>query len=397
MKLEKIDLEEANCFSSIFLDYINHNEKLKPFYRYYPDPDNFKKQIEAKSSFDSKKRKTLQEVINRQYEGLEKSSAFIENLKLLEDDKTFTVTTGHQLNIFTGPLYFVYKIITTIKLAAKLKEYYPQYNFVPVYWMASEDHDFAEINHFRLFDQDYQWKNEQQGAVGKFNLKGMEQLTEKLPEVLPAFERAYLQQDNLANATRYLVNELFGEQGLLIIDADHHLLKSEFSAIMRQDIFEGNSNRLVEATSEKLKKTGYKTQVFSRKINFFYLEENLRGRLVRENDQFEVLDSQLKFSEEEFEGILNKTPEKLSPNVITRPLYQEFVLPNIAYIGGPAEVAYWLQLKDMFQHYQVHFPILMPRNFALVLNKSSTKKLYKLEIKPSFLFLELILLKERYI
>lgn len=397
MKLEKIELEEANSFSSIFLDYINQDEKLKPFYQHYPALENFEKQIEAKSSFDNQKRKMLQQVINQQYEGLEKPGQFIENLKQLDDPNTFTVTTGHQLNIFTGPLYLVYKIITTINLAAKLKARYPEYNFVPVYWMASEDHDFAEINHFRLFDQEYQWQTEQQGAVGRFHLQGMEQLIKELPEVLPVFERAYLQQENLADATRYIANELFGEYGLVVVDADHHLLKSELAKIMQQDIFSENSNRLVESTSEKLNQAGYKNQVFSRKINFFYLEKNLRGRLVRENDVFEVLDTELKFSKEEFEKVIKETPEKISPNVITRPLYQEVILPNIAYIGGPAEVAYWLQLKEVFHHYQVPFPILMPRNFALVVNKSSTKKLYKLEISPADLFLEPHLLKERYI
>lgn len=397
MKLEKIDLEEANCFSSIFLDYINQDEKLRPFYQHYPSLENFEKQIEAKSSFDKQKRQLLQEIINKQYEGLEKSGQFIENLKLLEDEKTFTVTTGHQLNIFTGPLYFIYKIVTTINLAARLKEKYTGYNFVPVYWMASEDHDFDEINHFRLFDQQYQWQTGQKGAVGRFKLTGMEQLTKELPEVLPVFERAYQHQQNLSAATRYIANELFGAKGLVVIDADNQQLKNEFATIMRQDILEENSNRLVEVTSEKLNQEGYKSQVFSRKINFFYLDDNLRGRLVAENGKFEVLDTNIKFSKEEFEKILKETPEKLSPNVITRPLYQEVILPNIAYIGGPAEVAYWLQLKEVFQHYQVPFPILMPRNFALVVNKSSTKKLYKLDISPADLFLGSKALKERYI
>jgi bacillithiol synthase len=397
MKLEKIDLEEANCFSSIFLDYINQDEKLKPFFHHYPSLENFKKQIEAKSSFESRKRKALQEVLNQQYQGLEKSARFTENLKLLEEEKTFTVTTGHQLNIFTGPLYFIYKIVTTINLASKLKDRYPDHNFIPVYWMASEDHDFAEINHFRLFNQEYKWQTEQKGAVGRFGLEGMKQLTEELPELLPVFERAYLNQDNLSDASRYIANELFGAQGLMVVDADYQVLKSEFSEIMRQDIVEENSNHLVEATSEKLSQAGYRNQVFSRKINFFYLDENIRGRLVRENSKFEVLDTDLKFSEEELEKIIKETPEKLSPNVITRPLYQEVILPNIAYIGGPAEVAYWLQLKEVFQHYQVPFPIVMPRNFALVVNKSSTKKLYKLAIKPADLFIDQYQLKERYI
>ena len=398
MKLEKIDLEEANCFSSIFLNYINRDEKLNPFYHHYPAPEDFQKQIEAKSSFESRKRKVLQEVINQQYEGLEKSAHFTENLKLLEEDKSFTVTTGHQLNVFTGPLYFIYKIITTINLAAKLKEKYPDYNFIPIYWMASEDHDFAEINHFRLFDRQYQWQTEQKGAVGRFSLEGMEQLTGELPELLPLFERAYLNQNNLSDATRYIANELFGAQGLIAVNADDHTLKHEFAEIMQQDILEENSNRLVENTSEKLNQAGYKSQVFSRQINFFYLDENIRGRLVRrENEEFEVLNTDLKYTEEELKTIIKEAPEKLSPNVITRPLYQEVVLPNIAYIGGPAEVAYWLQLKEVFQHYQIPFPIVMPRNFALVVNKSSTKKLYKLAIKPADLFLEPHQLKERYI
>ena len=396
MKIEKLKLEETEYFPPVFLDYINRNEKLKDFYGQYPEPDNFLKQVQLRQ-LSSEKRLLLQKVINQQYTGLEKSAVFTENLKNLIQPNTFTVTTGHQLNIFSGPLYFIYKLITTINLAKKLNELYADYHFIPLYWMASEDHDFTEINHFRLFNKEYFWETHQSGAVGRFDPHSLEKILKELPEQLPEFERAYLLQSTLANATRYYVNEFFGKEGLVVLDADHPSLKALFKEHMKEDILEQHSNRLVEETSRSLDDLGYKTQVFSRKINFFFLENSHRNRITYEDGKFEILNRNINYNKTAFLNILNEQPEKISPNVITRPLYQEVILPNIAYVGGPSEVAYWLQLKSVFEHYQVPFPIIMPRNFALIVNKTSARKLEKINIQVKDLFLNKYQLKDKYI
>lgn len=395
MKLEKVDLGETGNFSPLFLDYIQNDKKLQPFYQFSPHPSAFKEAI-ASRRFSTAQREILFSVLNSQYEGLpaEKVSA---NIELLKDSKTFTVTTGHQLNIFTGPLYFIYKIVTVINTCKRLKKDYPDFNFVPVYWMASEDHDFEEINHFLLFGQKYQWDTEQKGPVGRFDTSSIQALIDSLPEKAPVFEKAYAEGKTLAEATRNYVHALFGEEGLVVVDADHQEFKKSFSKVIEQDLLHNKVNDLVVATSESLSALGYKSQIHPREINFFYMEDGVRERIVKENGEFKVLNTSLSFSEADLLKLIETSPEKFSPNVVMRPVYQEWILPNLAYVGGPAEVAYWLQLKSVFEHFEVSFPILMPRNFALLVNKPNVKKLSKLDISPNDLFLPLHELKQKFI
>jgi len=156
MKATYIDYKDTNSFSKTLLAYIDGNEELKSYYGNTPDFNGFEKQIGLKSSFSY--RKVLTDSLIHQYgDLLNDAPKVLENIHLLKQDSTFTVTTGHQLNIFTGPLYFIFKISTAIRLALDLKEKFPDKNFVPVYWMASEDHDFEEINNTRVFGKKIIW------------------------------------------------------------------------------------------------------------------------------------------------------------------------------------------------------------------------------------------------
>jgi bacillithiol synthase len=342
-------------------------------------------------------REVLVRVLNTQYGSIHVTEAVSSNLKKLENSTTFTVTTGHQLNIFTGPLYFIFKIITVINTCRKLKEVYPDHDFVPVFWMASEDHDIDEIRSFSLFGNSYSWETSQTGPVGRMDPSSLSDLIDQLPEDIPLFRKAYTGFNRLSDSVRYYVNELFGRYGLVVIDADQKELKELFSDVIKDDLFEHHANKLVEKASSRLTGLGYDAQVFPRSINLFYMENHLRGRIIRENDQFKVTDSDLSFSGNEIKEMIERSPEKFSPNVILRPLYQECILPNVAYIGGPAEVAYWLQLKDVFHHYKLHLPILMPRNFGMVIGKTLNKKMKKLQISSKDLFRDINGLKNLYL
>jgi len=386
MRLEKIDLDEAHCFSGMFLDYIKGSESLKPFYNNPPQIDQFEQQIKQKS-FSQDKRDTLVEVLSNQYQSFEISNAVSQNIDLLKEGNTYTITTGHQLNIFTGPFYFIYKIVTVINACKQLKVKYPQHNFVPVYWMASEDHDFEEISYFNLGGKKYTWETDQTGAVGHFDPSSIEQLLKQMPGEYPLFEKAYLSHNTLAEAARYYVNELFGKEGLLVIDADDRQLKAQFTSVIEDDLFVHSAEKLVAKDTEEIQALGHKTQVHAREINFFYLDKNVRGRLEKEGNQYKVVDSDLAFSSDEIKKMIKNTPERFSPNVILRPLYQEMILPNLAYVGGPSEAIYWLQLKANFAHFNEAFPILMPRNFALIIDKQSHRKYVKSERSLAELFL----------
>lgn len=387
MRTHKLEFANTHAFSSFFLDYIQQKETLHNFSNRFPTPENFKDQIQEKaSSFPMSSRAVLVDTLKEHYKGLIVTKSVTGNIASLLDQQTFTVTTGHQLNIFTGPLYFIYKIITVINTCKKLRARYPNYNFVPVYWMASEDHDFEEIQYFKLYGKKYVWNTDQKGAVGRFNPKSIESLLNTIPGDISVFKNAYSKNLTLSGSVRQYVNALFGEEGLVVVDADDRSLKKLFTAVIKDDLFNGTSKKLVEEKNKQLESLGYHTQVFARDSNFFYLENGLRNRLERENGSFKVVDTKIEFTSDEVKNLIDTEPEKFSPNVILRPLYQEMILPNLAYVGGPAEVTYWLQLKGIFDRFKIPFPMLMPRNFAMVMDAPVVRKFEKtgLEIKDLF-------------
>jgi bacillithiol biosynthesis cysteine-adding enzyme BshC len=389
MQLNKIALADTRSFSSFFLDYIQQDQNLQKFYQRFPKPENFKEQIEEKQiSFSDEKRKLLVNIVTEQYKNIEISEKVKQNIASLSNSKTFTITTGHQLNIFTGPLYFIYKIVTVINTCKALKALYPEYNFVPVYWMATEDHDYDEIKYFRLYGKKYVWQTDQAGAVGRFNTKGFDQLLNEIPGDTQIFKNAYLKNTKLSDATRQYVNDLFANEGLVVVDADNRALKSLLKDVIKDDLTKHSTKSLVDNTDKELESLGYKTQVFCRDINIFYLQDGLRNRIEKQNDTYNVVDTNITFTAEEIINLVEAEPEKFSPNVILRPLYQEIILPNLAYIGGPAEVVYWLQLKSVFEYFKTPFPILMPRNFAMVMEQPVVNKFQKTKLDLKDLFEE---------
>jgi bacillithiol biosynthesis cysteine-adding enzyme BshC len=389
MQLKKIALADTRSFSSFFLDYIQQNQSLKKFYHRFPVPENFKDQIaEKEATFSGDNRKVLVSALQEQYKNIDTVEIVKQNISSLGDSKTFTVTTGHQLNIFTGPLYFIYKIVTVINTCKKLKALYPAYNFVPVYWMASEDHDYDEIKYFRLYGKKYVWETDQTGAVGRFNTTGLDKILNELPGDTQVFKNAYLKKTKLNGAVRQYVNELFGAEGLVVADGDSRELKSLFKEVIKDDLTQHHAKELVDRTDKELESLGYKTQVFCRDINFFYLQDGLRSRIEKQDELYKIVDTDITFTSEEIHKLVETEPEKFSPNVILRPLYQEMILPNLAYVGGPAEVVYWLQLKDVFEYFKTPFPILMPRNFAMVIEQHVIKKFEKTKLELKDLFEE---------
>ncbi len=398
MKNIKITMEETQQFSELLQKYLQADPALSAFYQRPPHLSSFEGQLAQKAgSFPQQARQVLVAALRQQYTNVEQPPLALINT--LGNANTFTVTTGHQLNIFTGPLYFIYKIVTVINMAKKLKEAYPDYDFVPVYWMATEDHDFAEINHFTVFGKQLQWENQEaSGAVGRLSPAGLAGLIEGFSECPPIFKEAYLQSETLAGATRQIVHTLFADHGLLIVDGDHPELKQQFGQVVLNDLTEHTAANQVRATNQALEEAGFGSQAFVRDINLFYLKDNLRERIERkEAGGYQIVNTAIQFTEEQLRQEVAQHPEYFSPNVILRPLYQEMVLPNLAYIGGPAEVAYWLQLKGMFDHFEVPFPLVFPRNFALVIGKNLKAKLDKLKVEPRHLFLAEQELKKVYL
>lgn len=398
MSIQSLSYKDTGYFSKLICDYLEENERLKSFYHRFPAIQSFEAQInEKQKNFPVRTRRLLAKRIMYQYGDNSLSQSTLSNIGLLKEVTTFTVTTGHQLNIFTGPLYFLYKIFSVINICEDLRKEYPGFHFVPVYWMATEDHDFEEINHFFFKKQRIEWKRETSGAVGELDTAGMASLAASLKKAFGESENgkkltalffdAYVKNKNLADATRYLANQLFRTYGLVIIDGNDSELKNCFSPYMKEDLTRQLSHHIISRTTQNLVSKGYPEQVHPREINLFYLKNNLRERIVLEDHIFRVLNTDIRFTEAEILEELQNYPEHFSPNALLRPLYQEVILPNLCYIGGGGELAYWFQLKDYFDAVGVTFPMLLLRNSALLISEKWAKKMQKLDVSPEELFL----------
>jgi bacillithiol synthase len=394
MNAQTFDFSKTNQFSKLFLDYIAQKEPIREFQNYPPSIDGIEAALKSRK-FNTQSRQILVTELKKQYENIETSPKSKANIENLLNDNTFTVTCGHQLNLFTGPLYFIYKIITTIKLAEQLKTRFPESNFVPIYWMASEDHDFEEINHFFLFGKKHTWEFPAKGAVGKIVCDTLQDFLATLPQELEHFAQFYKTSSTLAEATAKLVNHLFAAYGLVVLNPDVASLRSEFADHFIKELTERNSFNILKNNAQKLENLDYKTQVSGREINLMYADHGLRERIVFEEGSYKVLNTDLVLSETEIIDLVRSNPEKFSTNVILRPIYQEVILPNLAFIGGPAEVIYWMQLKEIFVYFGVTMPVVLPRNFAMVVNSNQTQKILKAGLQPEDIFLPELELKQK--
>ncbi|MGA0431008.1 MAG: bacillithiol biosynthesis cysteine-adding enzyme BshC [Flavobacteriaceae bacterium] len=400
MKILGIPFAETNYTSPLISDYLNQHSGLKPFYRALPDSKTLQEQaINKTKDFAPKHRNTLVTVLQQQYKDLKPNPAVLENIALLEEPQTVTVTTGHQLNLMTGPLYFIYKIISTIKLAQQLNAQWASIKVVPIYWMATEDHDFEEINHFDFKGEKLTWSKPTSGPVGLLDLDGLAPLLKTLESTLGISKNAdeiraliaesYGKANTLTAATRLLVDRLFGSYGLVCLDADNHELKTLFIPQMEEELHAQTSFNCVSDQILNIQKqynASYKPQVNPRAINLFYLHKKGRLRIEKNPSGFSLADHPIHFEDTALLDLLHKHPERFSPNVLMRPLYQEVILPNICYIGGGGELAYWLQLSSYFESQKVAFPLLLLRNSALLLTDKQLKKSEALDLKIADLF-----------
>jgi bacillithiol biosynthesis cysteine-adding enzyme BshC len=379
------------------LDYLDRAENLKPFYLNEPSVKGIEQAIRSRKDVATN-RKVLVAGLKEQYAKTRGSDAVDKNIDFLLLENTFTITTAHQPNIFTGPLYFIYKILHTVKLSEYCKTSLPGYNFVPVFFMGSEDADLDELGHFHLNGEKIVWNTKQVGAVGRMKvdkefLKLIAQTEGQLTvlpfgnEIISIIKQCYQEGVSIQNATFELINTLFGEYGLIVLIPDSTNLKRLATEIFKDDLLNETASVIVEKTAERLDAIGYKLQANPREINLFYLKDDLRNRIERVKNKYVVRDSRLTFDEKEMIGELKDHPERFSPNVILRGLFQELILPNLVYIGGGGEIAYWLQLKDLFSHYKVPYPVLLLRDSFLIVEKKWQEKISRLGFTAEDFFL----------
>lgn len=398
MRLKKYPYDTISHFSKKDLLYINLDPKLKDFYAWKPELESFKEIIDIKSKQDID-RPLLCSVLKEQYKVYHECEKSLQNIELLKESSTFTIITAHQPSLLTGPLYYIFKIASAINLCLSLKKKYHEFNFIPLFITGGEDHDFEEINHLRIFKNKVEWNNPdwKGGSVGKLKTESLDKVIQEVIELIgdKSMAGSWLkdqiipltkESSNYSEFARHLTHKIFAKFGLVILSMDDPELKRRFSKIIRQEVIEQQSQSLVEKTQNELSKIGWKAQAHAREINFFYQEEKQRLRIVHEDGIFGLLGANKKWNSSEMADEIENNPGKFSPNVVMRPLFQEYILPNLAYIGGGGEIAYWLERKRQFEHFAIPFPMLVRRNSAMIVTSHQSKSLKKSNQSLEFFF-----------
>jgi bacillithiol synthase len=392
MTIQHLDFQSTGYFSKLLSDYVGKKTDPLPFSKHPHDIAAIGKATEQYAILLD--RSLLSETIRKQYQGIQLTSVTSDQIDALKNEDTFCVVTAHQLCLLGGPMYFVIKIANTIRLSRELKQRFPEKNFVPVYWMGSEDHDFEEINHIRLFGKTIEWTDKQGGATGRYRTESLNPVLEELgnilgnapfaADIMNIVDSAY-QHPDLTSATRSMVHQLFGQYGLVIVNGDDKVFKKAFTPILQSELTESLSYDLVLQQSAQLEAAGYHAQASPRPINLFFLGENTRERITLEADgKYHAGDKS--FSRVEILHLLKEHPEAFSPNVILRPLLQQGILPCAAFIGGGGELAYWMQLSSVFERYQIKFPVLVARTSMLYITAAQQKRIQKLGLDIQQLF-----------
>jgi bacillithiol biosynthesis cysteine-adding enzyme BshC len=387
MKIEKIDYSKVSAISFKDLSYLKLDSYLKNYFTYLPELESFEKAIKDRKS-NPIDRTLLINVLEENYAKLGTTKIQQENIHLLKSEDTFTIITAHQPCLLGGPLYYVLKIASAVNLCNQLKERYPAYHFVPTFVSGGEDHDFEEIDHLHLYGKEISWQKEASGPVGRLSTEGLQEVIDEVTDILGDNDMAKkisaILNDSLSGSDSYsdfvfkFVNKLYGKYGVIVLNMDNHKFKKRFAPIMRRELLEQISKPLISETQDKLEEHKFKAQAFPRDTNLFYFCDEGRKRIEPNGSSFEIVDTDLQFSREEILLELEKHPERFSPNVVMRPMFQEYCLPNLAYIGGGGEIAYWLERKSQFEEFGVFYPMLIRRNSVMILNKGLIKTIEKL-------------------
>ena len=382
--------------------FISEDKKVLKYIDSFYSNDSVKRHSENKSkNFSKEQRQTLVKSLKSQYSNIDISKKTSENISSLSESNTFCITTGHQLNLFTGPLMVIFKIAQVISISNQLNLDSKNFKYVPVLWIASEDHDFEEIAEVNLNQKNIKWEiNSNNLPVGQIEINNFKNVLkdykdsiidydfkEKIEEII---DFSYKEGDTLSISTIKFINSLFSEHGLIIIDANKKDLKSLFIDQLKNEIYNFSCKENTTSQISELKKDfeSYKVQVNPSDINFFKLTDKGRKRIRYNKKSFNV-DDENSYNKDELLNLIDSSPELFSPNVIMRPLYQEAVLPNVCYVGGQNELKYWMQLKTYFDDNKIQFPILKLRNSVYIIDSKTSKKIKKSGIEIKYFIGEL--------
>jgi bacillithiol biosynthesis cysteine-adding enzyme BshC len=393
--------------SRLYNDYLYHFDRVARFYETEGRDLSSLATRSRKIAAQSFPRAAVADALLEQNRDAGAGPETLANIERLRQDDAVVVITGQQAGLFTGPLYTIYKALTAIKLAADLRT--KDVNAVPMFWIASEDHDFEEVNHTRIVNRDGQLTTIRYTAcspkegkpVGHIKLaegvrENIDQMIETLPdseftpELAEYLRASYAPGESFAGAFGKLMMRLFAKYGVVLIDPLDDRLKQAASGIYTQAMLRGVefAARLVNE-SEALVNAGYHAQVFTsaEAVPLFMMDDGRRTAMVRREDgKYHLKGGDKSFAPDELHSTVERCPNCFSPNVTFRPIVQDFLLPTVAYIGGPAEIAYFAQLRPNYSLLGRTDPVVLPRASFTLIERRQMKTLDKYDLQLKDLF-----------
>lgn len=398
-----INFSDIPAHQNLFLDFVEEFENVERFYgKNFRNVEEYILHFQKLEKTEKPHRVKLAEIVANQYKDKKHSKLTRHNIDLLAQSNSIAIVTGQQLGIFGGPLYTIYKTITAIKLSNHLKEIYPEYNFIPIFWLEADDHDFDEARNFSVLDNENILLNLQyddglaeeinRGSIGhlKFNenlnkvfetLSSSLRDTEYKASLIDFLKTIYYPGRTFLECFQELMINLFDEYGLVVFNPLDAEVKRILIPVFKKSITEyfEHSIELVQRSAEL--EEVYHAQVKVKAINMFYLEENER-LLIEPTDSgdYRLRGKRKKFSKEEILNQIEMNPEKFSPNVLLRPICQDFLLPTGFYIGGPGEVSYFAQVNPLYNLFEIEEPFIYPRAGATIVEQGVNQVLQKLNL-----------------
>lgn len=392
-------LNGVNGFSKLFIDYVTNFKKVEKFYEYnFGEIDNFKKRCEylKKSYF---LRDDIYDILLEQNRNFDCNENTFLNLSYLKDENTFAIVTGQQVGILGGPLYTFYKIISLIKLTEILNSRLSEYKFIPIFWLECEDHDFEEVNKINLLSIDNQLKTltyqhkgkpKQFGAVGKYKFANIEEFFNQIKHLMQNtdykeslfnfYSKSYTNDSTFENAFVRFYTQLLPDSGIIFINPNNKRVKNLLKNIFKKEIQTyPKTCQLIIDISANLENE-YHGQIKPRPVNLFMHYKEGRYLIEPNGNEFALKGTRRKFKRDELETLIETNPELLSPNVVLRPISQDTLLPTVAYIAGPSEIAYFAQLKPVYNEFSLQMPIIYPRASITLLEDKVARILEKYEL-----------------
>jgi bacillithiol synthase len=414
-----INFSDIPGHQNLFLDYLYEYENVAEFYSNdFRNKETYLKIFKNVTESRRDLSPSISELLSRQYSKLNPSNLTQQNIKKLSDKKTLAIVTGQQLGIVGGPLYTFYKIITTIKLSRFLSERYDDYNFVPVFWLEADDHDFNEVRSVKIIDdgnsiltigyKEEIAEDDLKQSVGLINLDGsinefFDKLNSSIKEtefksvIFDRLKNFYKEGKSFKKAFSDLVFNYFDEYGLLIFDPQDSEVKKLLKPIFKKEItdFRIHTEQLVQvsATLEEL----YHAQVKVKPVNLFLRVDEGRYSIEPVENEYRLRRKRKSFTQEQLLELLENEPDKFSPNVLLRPICQDYLFPTAFYVAGPSEISYFAQIKPLYELYNIAQPMIYPRSSATILENSIANSLEKYSVGMNDLFIDVENIKKKIV